>query len=296
VLAEVPVGGEPTAVAYAPDGTLAVAVDGAVQVRDGAGKLRATVPARPGGEIEDVAFSPDGSLLATTTSADDDADDSTAGTVVVWNAADLSRRGELDVGENEPHRIAFAPDGGRLVVLTRPEVDLGINPRPSAVYAWRLPDLTALGRHDVDSRSAEDIAVSPDGARLAIVGQNREIELRRADGAGASTWIAPHTSRIVRVAYSPDGSTLATTTGADNEVWLWDARTGAPRGRLSGHLGHINALTFASSTLLVTGANDQAIGLWQLDPEEAVRRVCALVAPAAGTRPDGVPEECGPPR
>ncbi|WP_439620614.1 WD40 repeat domain-containing protein [Gemmata sp.] len=43
-----------------------------------------------------------------------------------------------------------------------------------------------------------------------------------------------HDKRVRALAFSPDGTRIATTAGTSNAVWLWDAPTGRAAGRLSG--------------------------------------------------------------
>jgi WD40 repeat protein len=283
--------GAPASVAYAPDGTLAVTTArGTVELRDRTGRRTAVLPAGDGsaggaGGAGAVAFSPDGALLAAAVAPAGEG----RHRIVVWETAGLRRRGVLDTGTADPARLMFTPDGAMLIAATTDGevVDLRIRWR-SAVWTWRASDLTRLGRHDVGAYQVTDAALSPDGRRLAVVGTDRRIDLRSPDGATRLARVAPHPSTIRSVAFSPDGRTLASTAIFDTYVRLWDAATGAPRARLIGHYDALNTLAFGPDDLLASGSVDTAVGLWQLDAGEAVRRVCGLVVPAdraEGRRP-----------
>lgn len=72
------------------------------------------------------------------------------------------------------------------------------------------------------------VAVSPDGARLAIGGPYGEVGMWDLE---SDEWVAPpaagHRQFVTRVAFSGDGRTIVTTS-FDGGVWLWEGTTGEP--------------------------------------------------------------------
>ena len=64
------------------------------------------------------------------------------------------------------------------------------------------------------------------------------------------------------VAYSPDGQTIAATTGS-NSIWLLDAQTGELRSKLTGHRGPVTGLAFAEDSL-VSASSDYRVIIWEI--------------------------------
>jgi serine/threonine protein kinase len=82
-----------------------------------------------------------------------------------------------------------------------------------------------------------------------------------------------HTSGVRSLAYSPDGSMLASG-GLDRQIYLWDTKTWQARGPLEGHAGQVSGLAFSpDGTRLasVTSEPDSClIRLWDVATGQAV--------------------------
>jgi WD40 repeat protein len=73
--------------------------------------------------------------------------------------------------------------------------------------------------------------------------------------------LAGHAAPVRAVAYSADGSLLATA-GNEHAIRIWDALTGRERHVLKGHQGWISSVAFAADGTLASGSADRTVKLW----------------------------------
>ena len=288
--------------AYSPDGsTLATGGrHGTVQLWDAAtGNLRSTHSEHTDSVLS-LAFSPDGSTLASSGGGGEknvilwDAatgslrntlgyhsystlafslDGRTlalgrSGAVDLWDMETGSLRNTLPRidGSGSVLSLAYSPDGltlaggtGRNTIgLWNTQTDTLINTlehRGSVLSLAFSPDdrTLASGVGDISVRDDVSDDVSGDGTvRFWDIATGSVINTLRG-----------HSSDVYSIAYSPDGSTLAS--GSDSTILLWDVATGTLRNQLTGHGDSIRSVAFSpDGSTLASGSNDDTVRLWDV--------------------------------
>jgi WD40 repeat protein len=296
----VPGDGEPLGLAYAPDGSLAASfTDGRIMIFDPAHRLRGTLRLGRDFYPGDVAFSPDGSLLTVVTNYRNSEDDVAYEVqqrddpdIHVWDARTLRPRAPLKLPLHQSITEEFTPDGRYLLVGSNHSPDRGPS-QDAAIWRYRLPELTLVDRRTLLGGPVTEIAVSPDSAFVALA-HGQQAPVLRVEGLSPVRTIGEHPVPLSRVAWSRDGRTVATATDTDNDVIrLWHAGTGDPVAEVRGNSNQHGQLEFSpDSGILAAGSNDWTVALWHLNPDQAVRRLCAMLIPASRHGGKPLPDTC----
>jgi WD40 repeat protein/DNA-binding SARP family transcriptional activator len=247
--------------------------------------------------IHDIAYSPDGSRIAT--GGDD-------GTAIVWDARTGNRLlalpdadaggGCLGVGFSPDGTLLATADGiGRVRIwkLGSGRVVRTIRVRaPLCGVAWspdgRLIGAGQCGTYNYSTASAIRVwdvrsgrlvfrtTGTPARAMLRFSPDGREIVVPTVDGT-AEIWalagnrlvatLRGHSGQVGAVAYSPDGKHVATGS-TDGTARIWDARTGQQLLVLSGHTATVDAVEFTPDGRdLVTTSEDGTVRVWNVTTE-----------------------------
>ncbi|MFE2475876.1 hypothetical protein [Streptomyces sp. NPDC059389] len=204
-------------------------------------------PVKAGVALVRVAFSPDGRLVAATTST---------GSVEVWDpvtrralAAPAAKLAAL------PWCLAFSPDG---TVLATAAADRTVYLRDPAT-GTRVRELPTDHRGPL-----KRLAFSPDGRLLATASADGTVELwDPATGTRSREPLGGHTNEVVGLAFAPDGRRLVTS-GADGQVrWRDPGRPLLPEHVSLGHRGAVWSAVFSpDGTLLATAGADATVRVW----------------------------------
>ena len=233
--------------AFSPDGKSLLTAGGDLNVpgvrQSGLGLIWDLAARRPkatlrtqGTGIEAASFSPDGKLLATTTS--------NAREVRVWEVATLPEPSATVI------EAALNRDSG-----LSPVGNAGSGPyvvRPSSAFQPPSAAVTLA------------LAYSPDGRLLAQAGEDKTILLRDAATDEVIKTLTGHTDVVNGLAFAPDGRTLASAS-YDKTVRLWDIATGGEKATLSGHSNWVLAVAFApDGKTLASASYDKLVKLWDV--------------------------------
>jgi WD40 repeat protein len=231
-------------------------------------------------EISQIAYSPDGKLLAVGTFAGIDLLDAQTGT-------------RVHLIEAPAWSVAFSPDGtllasgwqdGILQLWQVGECVDGIREPVSGSAGGCGSLLQTLAGH---TDAVHNVAFSSDGQFLASGAYDHQVRLWYVDncpsqvassapgdvkGCGSLLHALEHDWAVEAVAFSPDGAILASA-GWEETIRLWEVSTGKLLHALVDHGGSVRSLAFrpeqsgdgTNRTILAAGVSDGSVWLWDVD-------------------------------
>jgi len=243
------------AVAVAPDGTRLVAGRATqLELLDPRSLKSSRLLDGPGGHINDVGFSRDGSVLFAA-----GGEPGLFGEVRLLDAKDLSVKLTIRGHRDSLYAAALSPDGR---VLATGSYD-------RTIRLWNAADGKPLLTLKGHNGAVFDLAFHPGGKILASASGDRTVKLwNTADGRRLDTFNEP-TREQYAVAISPDGRYVVAG-GVDNRIRAWEILEGGREGtnpvRFSrfAHKQSILALEFSPDGLaLVSSSEDRSVKVWE---------------------------------
>jgi WD40 repeat protein len=253
-------------VTFSPDGSFVAAatISGNVWLRDLATDESCLLQSGPMLSAQCVSFSPDGRVLAVAASNP---------AVRLWDVKTREELAPLQF-QGGARRIAFSRDGTMLALgqswkAGRNDVII--------VRSWRGNRRVSFLEGPGGGVSA--LAFSVEGATLAAGYSSGLFRLwDMATGKARATLEAHGKSSggIAALAWSPDGTLLATAGVMESTVRLWDAKSGKPRGTLPAKTDSVNALAFSRDGSILAMAQSGGIAaLWDVSQARELATVRA---------------------
>lgn len=212
-----------------------------------------------GGEgVTAVAFASDGRTLATAT-GNIMGDEKAHYTIHLWNSVAGRELRRWPAHRSTIEGLCFSSDG-RLLISASWDRTLCL---------WN----TATGKQILCLKGHIDgictAALSPNGRLLASAGQDGTVRLWELHSGGEVLRIQAWATRL---AFSPDGQTLATVNGLtwngvkpDNVIRFWDVMTGEATGEVAGHPDGVTLLRYSpDGKVLISGGDDSTLLSWDV--------------------------------
>ena len=254
------------------DGTSLAASDCYAQIRlwdPTTGRLLHDLEGHKGeGFTYGIAFRPDGRQLASTNQN---------GTLRLWD----TETGRSSVFFRAPSgvetiSVVYRPDGRQIAVAL---TDSTVRILDAASGAERLR-LEALIPSIVRGVWAGMLAYDPAGRWIAACSNSGdrvpgEVKVFDATTGQLRFTLPGHTSNVVAVAFSPEGSRIATAS-FDQTVKLWDAATGRDAFTIRGHKGGVLSVAFSpDGRRIATGSIDNTAKIWDATPLDVIEHSMA---------------------
>jgi WD40 repeat protein/DNA-binding SARP family transcriptional activator len=149
--------------------------------------------------------------------------------------------------------MALTRDARRLIVAGRSQTT--VRDTVSLRVLRRIPE-----GFDPASRAE----LSPDGATLAVAGEEGALRLLDLRSGAVRVGSGPREEAVERIAFTPDGRTVVTA-NADGAVNVWDVRRATLVERLAGHSGAVRSLALArDGGTLYSASIDGSVIVWDL--------------------------------
>lgn len=196
-----------------------------------------------GGEVDTVAWSPDGTRVASGSR------DSFAR---VWDVATGTKLVSYQGHSDWIRGVAWSPDGKKIASGSHDKT----------VQIWDAATGNPILTYHGHLAQVLTVAWSPDGRRIASGSLDRTVQVWDAATGTTILTYSGHTAEVRAVAWSPNGDLLASGS-ADQTVQLWDALTGGQVLTYHGHSLGVNSVAWSpDAQSLASASDDHTAKVW----------------------------------
>nr|QIZ85987.1 WD40 domain P-loop ATPase domain [Oscillatoria sp. PCC 6602] len=194
-------------------------------------------------------------------------------TVKIWDVGTGNCLKTLSGHNQRVRTVAFSPDGQTVASSSGDRT----------VRLWDIQTGWCQQIYSGHTSYVWSVSFSPDGKTLASGSEDRTIKLWDVlTGKCLQTW-QDSSSWVRTLTFSPDGKTLASG-GGDRNVKLWDTSTGTLLASLPGHSQRLRSVAFSpDGKLLASGSGDRTVKIWDLTAKRCLKtlhghssRLCAV--------------------
>ena len=195
-----------------------------------------------GGEVTDVDFSSDNSLVATA-GAD--------GKILFWDVQSGGKQFEFDNSETV-NSLAISPDGSLVAAGLHDEIKV-----------WDLAKRAETSARLTQAGDIVTVAFSPDGNMLATGSADGSVILRKVAGntfSQVGETISIVGARRMLLAFSPDNKWLAG--GSFGFAYLWDSATAQEAARLPHGSNPVTSVSFSNDGSQFITVSRKVVRIW----------------------------------
>ncbi len=233
-----------------PDGnTLAIPYSGGVQLFDVSNFSTIAFIESPVW-VSQVAFSPDGQMLAAATLAN---------SFLIFHIPDgaLVKAFDSPLYSGKVDKIVsacFSPDGSLLATGTE----------SGRIETWQVSDWTLLNHKLIHNSAVYSLAFSPDGLTILSGGGDNLVRLTRTADLKPLQVLKGHTNKVNQVTFSADGQYIASAS-ADQTAHIWRLSDWYERTLRSSNRFEVNQVLFTpDGGTLISSRTDGVLQLWSV--------------------------------
>ena len=205
--------------------------------------------------IEEIAYSPDSSLLATANNRDYVRFSTYRFYTGLWDIHVGALENTLFGPTQWVFDLAFSPDGE---LIASASDDGGL-------FLWQINNAELVRKIESPHGGLTSLAFSPNNLLLAAGAWNGTVSLWQINNGNLLRTLEAGEYGVLDIAFSPDGALLAASS-EDHSILLWQISDGRQVYNLEDHTAPVSELAFSpDGSLLASASEDHTVKIWQVD-------------------------------